>query len=43
MSQPTDLSLDLVDLKIIRCLTDDARRTYKSISDKAGVSEAKTV
>ena len=40
MSQPTDLSLDLVDLKIIRCLTDDARRTYKSISDIAGVSEA---
>ena len=34
------MSLDILDLKIIRCLTDDARSTYKHIAEVAGVSEA---
>jgi len=34
------MSLDILDLKIIKCLTDDARCTYKSMADEAGVSEA---
>jgi len=34
------MSLDILDLKIIKCLTDDARSTYKKIADEAGVSEA---
>jgi len=34
------MSLDILDLKIIRCLTEDARSTYKHIAEEAGVSEA---
>jgi DNA-binding Lrp family transcriptional regulator len=33
------MSLDILDLKIIKCLTDDARCTYKSMAEEAGVSE----
>jgi Lrp/AsnC family transcriptional regulator for asnA, asnC and gidA len=35
-----DMSLDILDLKIVKCLTDDARSTYKKIAEEAGVSEA---
>jgi Lrp/AsnC family transcriptional regulator for asnA, asnC and gidA len=34
------MSLDILDLKIVKCLTDDARCTYRSIAEEAGVSEA---
>lgn len=34
------MSMDILDLKIVRCLTDDARCTYKKIAKEAGVSEA---
>lgn len=34
------MSLDILDMKIIKCLTDDARSTYRSIAEDAGVSEA---
>ena len=34
------MSLDILDMKIIKCLTDDGRCTYKKISGEAGVSEA---
>jgi Lrp/AsnC family transcriptional regulator for asnA, asnC and gidA len=34
------MSLDILDLKIVKCLTDDARCTYKSMAEEAGVSEA---
>jgi DNA-binding Lrp family transcriptional regulator len=34
------MSLDILDMKIIQCLTDDGRCTYKKISEEAGVSEA---
>ena len=34
------MSLDILDLKVIRCLTEDARCTYKHIAEEAGVSEA---
>jgi Lrp/AsnC family transcriptional regulator for asnA, asnC and gidA len=34
------MSLDILDLKIVKCLTDDARSTYKKIAEEAGVSEA---
>jgi Lrp/AsnC family transcriptional regulator for asnA, asnC and gidA len=34
------MSLDILDLKIIRCLNDDARCTYKVMAEEAGVSEA---
>ena len=34
------MSLDLLDMKIIRCLIDDARCTYRTIAEEAGVSEA---
>jgi len=32
--------MDILDLKIVRCLTEDARCTYKYIAEEAGVSEA---
>ena len=34
------MSMDILDLKIVRCLTEDARCTYKHIASEAGVSEA---
>ena len=34
------MSLDILDLKIIKCLNEDARRTYRAIAEEAGVSEA---
>jgi Lrp/AsnC family leucine-responsive transcriptional regulator len=34
------MSIDILDLKIIKCLTEDARCTYKHIAEEAGVSEA---
>ena len=34
------MSLDVLDMKIIQCLTDDARTTYRSMAGEAGVSEA---
>jgi len=34
------MSIDLIDLKIIKCLTENARRTYRSIAEEVGVSEA---
>ena len=34
------MSLDILDMKIIKCLTDDARSTYKKTAEEAGVSEA---
>jgi len=34
------MSLDILDLKIVKCLTDDARSTYKKIAEETGVSEA---
>ena len=33
------MSLDVLDMKIIQCLTEDARSTYKAIAGEAGVSE----
>lgn len=34
------MSLDVLDMKIIQYLTDDARTTYRSMAGEAGVSEA---
>jgi Lrp/AsnC family transcriptional regulator for asnA, asnC and gidA len=34
------MSLDVLDMKIIQCLTDDARTTYRSMAEETGVSEA---
>ena len=34
------MSLDILDLKIIKCLNEDARCTYRAIAEEAGVSEA---
>ena len=34
------MSMDILDLKIVRCLTEDARCTYKYIAEQADVSEA---
>ena len=34
------MSLDILDLKIVKCLTEDARSTYKKIAEETGVSEA---
>jgi DNA-binding Lrp family transcriptional regulator len=34
------MSLDILDMKVIKCLTDDARSTYRAIAEDAGVSEA---
>ncbi|MBQ04803.1 hypothetical protein CL673_08910 [Candidatus Bathyarchaeota archaeon] len=34
------MSLDVIDMKIIQSLTEDARSTYKTIAGEAGVSEA---
>jgi Lrp/AsnC family transcriptional regulator for asnA, asnC and gidA len=34
------MSLDVLDMKIIQCLTNDARTTYRSMAEEAGVSEA---
>lgn len=32
--------MDVLDLKIVKCLSEDARCTYKHIAEEAGVSEA---
>ena len=34
------MSLDILDMRIIKCLTENSRRTYRSIAEEAGVSEA---
>jgi len=34
------MSLDILDLKIVKCLTEDARCTYKKMAEETGVSEA---
>lgn len=34
------MSIDVLDMQIIKCLTDDARTTYRAIAEEAGVSEA---
>jgi len=34
------MSLDILDMKIIQHLTEDARTTYRAIAEDAGVSEA---
>ena len=34
------MSIDTLDMKIIKCLVDDARSTYRAIAEEAGVSEA---
>jgi len=34
------MSIDTLDMKIISCLIDNAKRTYRSISEDVGVSEA---
>ena len=34
------MSLDVLDMNIIKCLTEDGRSTYKSMADETGVSEA---
>ncbi len=34
------MSLDILDMKIIKFLTDDARSTYRAIAEDAGVSQA---
>lgn len=34
------MSIDTLDMKIIKCLVEDARRTYRSIAEETGVSEA---
>jgi DNA-binding Lrp family transcriptional regulator len=34
------LSIDVLDMKIIQYLTEDARTTYRSMAEEAGVSEA---
>jgi len=35
-----NMSMDILDLKIVKCLTEDARCTYKKMAEEAGVSEA---
>jgi DNA-binding Lrp family transcriptional regulator len=34
------LSIDTLDMKVIKCLVEDARTTYRAIAAEAGVSEA---
>jgi len=34
------MSIDVLDMKIVKCLIDNARSTYRSIAEEAGVSEA---
>lgn len=34
------MSLDVLDMKIVKCLIEDGRTTYRSIAEEAGVSEA---
>jgi len=34
------MSLDILDMQIIKCLTEDGRSTYRVISEETGVSEA---
>lgn len=34
------MSMDILDLKIVKCLTENARCTYKHMAKEAGVSEA---
>lgn len=34
------MSFDVLDMKIIQALTEDARSTYRAIAEEAGVSEA---
>jgi len=40
MIHRTRMSIDTLDMKIIKCLVDDARSTYRSMAEEAGVSEA---
>ncbi len=34
------MSIDALDMKIVKCLIEDARTTYRAISSEVGVSEA---
>jgi Lrp/AsnC family leucine-responsive transcriptional regulator len=34
------MSIDVLDMNIIKCLIEDGRRTYRSIAEEVGVSEA---
>jgi len=34
------LSIDTLDMKVIKCLVEDGRSTYRAIAEEAGVSEA---
>jgi len=34
------MSLDILDMQIIKCFTEDGRSTYRAIAEEAGVSEA---
>ena len=34
------MAMDILDLKIVRCLTENSRCTYKHMASEAGVSEA---
>jgi len=34
------MSIDVLDMKIIKCLIENARSTYRAIAEEAGVSEA---
>jgi DNA-binding Lrp family transcriptional regulator len=34
------MSIDVLDMNIVKCLIEDGRRTYRSIAEEVGVSEA---
>lgn len=34
------MSIDVLDMQIIKCLIDNARTTYRAVAEEAGVSEA---
>ena len=34
------MSLDLLDMQVIKCLTEDGRSTYRKMAEETGVSEA---
>lgn len=34
------MSLDVLDMNVVKCLIEDGRRTYRSIAEEVGVSEA---
>jgi len=34
------MSIDVLDMKIVKCLIEDGRSTYRAIADETGVSEA---